>query len=638
MRAISAAIITVTATVLLLGPVREGAADAAGSAATEASLLQAEDALFAAEVSHDVATIDRGFADEAVFVHASGDIQTKPDYLRDAAKARFQISAIETANRVARIYGTVGVVRGTKTVVAGDRRVSGSYLSVYVLRGGRWQLLDQQSSPAPPAANACAKLMQLQLPHTVITEAAIVPKGTFTLPPGGIGGPGAAAAIARLPAFCRVLATLRPTADSDIKIEGWLPADGWNGRLEAVGNGAFMSSIFYGNLADAVAEGYAGVATNTGHEGNSGEFAYGHPEKLIDWGYRAVHEMTVTAKAVIAAYYGNPPRYSYWNSCSTGGREGLMEAENYPEDFDGLAVGDAANPMTRNQASTIFSTLAVNRDPAGFLTEAKWKLYREAVLARCDAADGVKDGLLNNPPGCRYDPHELECRSGDHDDCLTAAQVVSLKTVLAGMKNPRTGEQLHPGWPVGATPNSTMVVGHEPEQVAIDTFRAVFQNPAWDYHSMDFDRDIALSDRLGNPLINAADESRLKALFARGGKLFLYHGWNDPNISPLLAIDYYNKAIAANGGTAGTFDSMRLFMVPGMNHCGGGEGPNVFDKMAVLTRWVEQGTAPERILASHTDAQGQVDRTRPLCPYPQVARYRGSGSTDDAANFACAAP
>jgi len=490
----------------------------------------------------------------------------------------------------------------------------------------------------PAAARACEDLAKLSLPHTKITLARVVGKGEFAAPPVTFAGPGTGALYKDLPSFCRVLATLRPTPDSDIKVEVWLPTQGWNGRLEGVGNGAFMSTIFYWNLAEAVSQGYAVAVTNTGHEGNSGEFAFGHPEKLIDWGYRSVHEMTVTAKAIIAARYGNPAQYAYWNACSTGGREGLMEAENYPDDFDGLAIGDAANPMTRNQASTLYSTLAVNKDPAGFISPAKWLAYRKAVMDKCDAADGVQDGLLSNPLACRFDPQEMACKQGDRDECLTAPQIAALNTVLAGMRNPRTGEQLHPGWPVGANPNLTMVVGHEPEQVAIDTFRAVFQNPSWDYHTMDFDKDIALSDQLGNRLMNAADESRLKALFARGGKIFMYHGWSDPNISPLLAIKYYSSAVETNGGTAKTYDSIRLFMVPGMGHCGGGDGPNVFDKMAVITQWVEAGKAPAQIMASHVNAQGQVDRTRPLCPYPQVAQYQGSASTDVAENFTCAVP
>jgi feruloyl esterase len=498
-------------------------------------------------------------------------------------------------------------------------------------------LLLAVAGSARAAGTSCEGLTKLSLPHGEITDAKMIAKGAFVAPPGALGGANANAVYAKLPSFCRVQATLRPTSDSDIKVEVWLPAEGWNGRLEALGNGAFMSSIFYGNVAEALGEGYAAVGSNTGHEGNSGDFAYGHPEKLKDWGYRAVHEMTVAAKAIIAANYGNPAKYSYWNSCSTGGRQGLMAAEYYPDDFDGVADGDAANPMTQNQASTLYSTLTVNKDEASFITPAKWAAYRAAVKEKCDAADGVKDGLLNNPLACKFDPKQIECRSGDRDDCLTAAQIAALNQVLAGMKNPRTGEQLHPGWPVGATPGGS-IVGHQPEGVAVETFRALFQDPNWDYHTMDFDKDIARAYKLGRGLIDASEPERMQAFFARGGKLFMYHGWNDSNISPLLGIENYSRIVAANGGKDKSSNSVRLFMVPGMGHCGGGEGPNVFDKMEVITKWVEEGKAPDRIVAAHKGADGAVDRTRPLCPYPQVAKYKGSGSIDKAENFSCAAP
>jgi feruloyl esterase len=230
----------------------------------------------------------------------------------------------------------------------------------------------------------------------------------------------------------------------------------------------------------------------------------------------------------------------------------------------------------------------------------------------------------------------MQCRAGDNDSCLTEAQVASMTRLMAGMKNPRTGEQLRAGWPVGAIP-ANFVIGPKPEDVAVDTFRILFNDANWDYHNMDFDKDIARADKLGAHTIDAAAYASLGRLFARGGKIFYYHGWNDPAITPLSAIDYYTKAVAANGGRAKTDGSMRLFMVPGMNHCGGGEGPNAFEKLDVVVKWVEQGKAPDQVIASHS-TNGQVDRTRPLCPYPQVAKYKGSGSIDEAANFSCAAP
>jgi len=378
------------------------------------------------------------------------------------------------------------------------------------------------------------------------------------------------------------------------------------------------------------------TGTNTGHDGPDGDFALGHPEKFIDWGYRSVHEMTVIAKAVVAANYGSGPKYSYWNSCSTGGRQGLIEAEYYPNDFDGLAVGDAANPMSRLQSSTLWGNLAVHQTPDSVIPPEKIAAYKKAVVDACDAADGIKDGIINNPLTCNFDPRVMLCKNGDASDCFTAPQLEALQKVISGPRNPRTGQEVYPGWHVGTLPGN-FVWGPKPEQVSIDVFRDLFQDPAWDYHTFDFDKDIARSDKLGNNVINAVDETRLKTLFAHGGKMLLYHGWNDGSIPPLSAIEYYDKAVKANGGVDKTYSDMRLFMIPAGNHCGPGDGPSVFDKLDIISDWVEHGKAPDQIVAAHLTA-GKVDRTRPLCPYPKIAKYKGSGSTDEAQNFVCAAP
>jgi feruloyl esterase len=515
-------------------------------------------------------------------------------------------------------------------------------------------LLTASAGSAWAASTSCENLTQLKLPHTEITSATVVAAGAFKQPPGGPGAPagpppadapagpppaGGPAGGARpnpyatLPAFCRVMATLRPTSDSDIKIEVWLPADGWNGRLEAVGNGGLGSNLQYNAMAEAVAKGYTATGNNTG-QGNNGKDMIGHPEKLKDWGYRAVHEDAVAAKAIDAAFYGSAPKYSYWNSCSTGGRQGWVAAEYYPIDFDGLAIGDPANPMTRLQANNIAVNLAVNKDDASFIPAEKWTVIHEWAVNQCDAGDGLKDGLIENPMACNLDVKQLACQNGgDAAYCLSAPQMVVLSQVINGSKNPRTGEQLYPGFPLGS-PMGNTITGHKPDGSAAPLYQALFQDANWDYHTFNFDTDTARADKLGNDTINAIDPSKLKQLFAHGGKLLLYHGWNDPNISPLISIQLYEQAAAANGGIAKTSNEMRLFMVPGMNHCGGGEGPNTFDKVDPLVEWVEHGKAPDMIVASHSTS-GQVDRTRPLCPYPQVAKYKGSGSIDDAQNFAC---
>jgi feruloyl esterase len=515
-------------------------------------------------------------------------------------------------------------------------------------------------------ATPCDGLTKVNLPNTTIESATMIAKGSFAPPrnntaagpppgaqnappaPAGQAGPGAPAAgpggpggaqnaiYATLPAFCRVIATVRPVPDSAIRLEVWLPADNWTGRLEALGNGGFSSSIQYGGLAQAVAKGNAATGTNTGFDGNDSSFSIGHPEKIKDWGNRAVHEMTVTAKAIIAAYYGSGPKFSYWNSCSTGGRQGWVAAEYYPDDFDGLAIGDPANPMTRLQANSIFINRALNADPASFITAPKWAAIHKAVMNQCDAVDGLKDGLIQNPMKCNFKVNSLLCKSGDADDCLTAPQLAALKTITSGSKNPRTGAQLYPGYPLG-TNMIGPVVGKNPDNSAPSTFRMLFQDAKWDYHTFDFDKDTARADQLGNNTINAVNPEKLKALFARGGKILLWHGWEDPAISPLISTQLYNQAVAANGGVGKTYGSMRLFLVPSMPHCQGGYGPNAFDRIDVLADWVEKGKAPDFIVASHS-TNGQVDRTRPLCPYPKVAKYQGSGSIDEAASFFCAAP
>jgi feruloyl esterase len=486
------------------------------------------------------------------------------------------------------------------------------------------------------AGTSCEGLAKLNIPHVEVTSASYYASGAFNPSPGG--GPGAQnqnAIYKMLSSFCRVQITSHPTSDSDIKIEIWLPGGGWNGRMAVYGNGAFGSNIGLANLAQAIAKGYIGTANNTGHDTNDGAFAVGHPEKFVDWGYRAVHENVVIAKAVAAAYYGSPVKYSYWNSCSTGGRQGWIAAEYYPNDFDGLAIGDAANPMSRLQANSIWSNLQFTATPESMISSDKFKMIHQAVIDQCDEKDGLKDGLVTDYRVCNFPIDSLLCKDGDTPNCLTAPQITALKNVIAGSRL-STGEQVYAGFPVGETPGITAM--QKPEQVAIDTIRALYQDASWDYHTLDVDKDIPKTDKLAEHLINAVDYTKLQVLFGHGGKILYYHGWNDGSISALSAIDYYNKVVQANGGVAKTYDDVRLFMIPGGNHCGGGEGPNAFDKLDVISDWVERGKAPDEIIASHAGQDGKVDRTRPLCPYPQVAQYKGTGSIDEAQNFVCAKP
>jgi len=265
---------------------------------------------------------------------------------------------------------------------------------------------------------SCETIKTLPLPNSTITLAQTVPPGGFSAP-GGRG----ADAYKSVPAFCRVAATLTPVADSEIKLEVWLPESGWNGKLQSVGNGAWAGTIGYGAMAPAVTAGYAAASTDTGHTGNNANFITGHPEKVIDFGYRAVHEMTVAAKAIINAYYGSGPKYSYWTGCSTGGRQALMEAQRYPDDYDGILAGAPAIYASRLQGTQVWASQAVHKSEASFIPPAKFPIIRDAVLQQCDALDGVKDGVLENPTRCKFDPKVLTCKAGDATSCLTPAQV-----------------------------------------------------------------------------------------------------------------------------------------------------------------------------------------------------------------------
>jgi len=485
------------------------------------------------------------------------------------------------------------------------------------------------------AATTCESLASLSLPDATITSAQQVAAGKFTPPRSSEGAaPADTAAYKDMPAFCRVAATLKPSSDSDIKVEIWLPASGWNRKFQAVGNGGWAGVISYSALAEAVEAGYASASTDTGHVGGSGRFALDHPEKLIDFGWRSEHEMTVKSKAIIQAFYGNAPRLSYWNGCSTGGRQGLMEAQKFPADYDGIIAGAPAN----RTAIGMWIAFAVLKDPASFIPPSKYPLIHQAALNACDARDGLKDGLIDEPARCNFDPKVLLCKGADSEACLTAPQVEAARKIYAAVTNARTGQEASPSY-VPGTELGWAIFGHGPEPPALtwDQYRyVVFKDPKWDWRTFDFDKDLARAERPENVVMNATDPN-LKPFFAHNGKLLMYHGWSDTNVPALLTVKYYNNVVDTLGGASKTMDSVRLFMEPGMAHCRGGEGPNVFDKVAALEQWVEKGKAPETIIASHL-TNGKVDRTRPLCPYPQVAVYQGTGSIDDAANFRCAAP
>jgi feruloyl esterase len=358
-------------------------------------------------------------------------------------------------------------------------------------------------------------------------------------------------------------------------------------------------------------------------------------EKLIDFGYRAVHEMTVKAKALIAAYYGNGPNFSYWNGCSAGGRQGLVAAQRYPDDFDGIIAGAPALNTTGRAAFSIRIAQAMHRDSSSHIPPSKYPLIHTAVLNTCDANDGVKDGVLENPRQCTFDPKVLECKGADAADCLTSAQVETARLSYIPAVNPRTGEEIFPGLEPGRELGWSTFGGQQPFAPGAQMYQfMIFNNPNWDYKTLNFDSHWELTNQIENGIINAMNPN-LQPFFAGGGKLIQYHGWADPQITPMSSVRYYEEVLKTMGGPGKVTGSHRLFMVPGMAHCGGGDAPNTFDMMSAIEAWVEKGTAPDQILASRV-RNGVADRTRPLCPYPQVATYKGTGNTDDASSFVCA--
>lgn len=493
-------------------------------------------------------------------------------------------------------------------------------------------LILQGSSPA--SAASCESLASLKLSNTSITSAQVVEAGLFKLPPkiwlGRIPG-----IFKDLPSFCRVTATLKPSSDSDIKIEVWMPVSGWNGKYLATGNGGWAGSINYRGMGNALRNGYATSSTDTGHTERDASFALGHPEKLIDYGYRSVHEMTVKSKAIIAGFYGNSPQYSYWEGCSLGGQQALMEAQRFPEDYDGIIAGAPANNRTNLHFAHMWAGLATLKDAESFIPAEKYPMIHKAVLDACDSSDGVADGVLEDPTQCHFDAKSLQCTGADSSTCLTPLQVTAANKIYAGPKNPRNGKKVYPGLAPGSELGWGFVAGGpQPFGLAQSYFQHIFSGTqAWDFRSLNFDSDVAFADKQDNGTLNAVNPN-LSKYFSRGGKLIQYHGWNDPMIAPQGSVDYYRNVAETMGGEKKIEDSYRLFMVPGMNHCGGGDGPSVFDMLSDLEEWVEKGNAPNRIIASRIN-NGKIDRTRPLCPYPQVAKYKGTGSTDDAANFVC---
>jgi feruloyl esterase len=483
------------------------------------------------------------------------------------------------------------------------------------------------------ANTSCAALTRLTVPGATITFAGDVSAGPFST-----GDPASTPlSLTASQRFCRVAATLRPSSDSEIKIEVWMPSGNWNGKFQAVGNGAFSGAIPYAAMTTALGRGYSAGGTDTGHAGGSASFGLGHPEKVADFGWRAVHEMAVLSKKIVAAYYEKEARFSYWNGCSAGGRQAMKEAQRFPADFDGIIAGAPGLDWTGRAAQAVHVASALQPDAGARLSAADGQLLHKAVLDACDGLDGVKDGVLENPQQCTFDPGVLACQGTVTTACLTPTRVATARLLYSSQINPRTqrsitglarGSEL--GWTDLGWTASARATG-------LDQFRyLVFKDPAWEIGRFNFATDIVRAEEADGGTINALDPD-LGPFIARGGKLIQYHGWSDPQISPASSVQYYQRVVERLGGADKVQGSYRLFMVPGMGHCSGGEGPNRFDMVTALEEWVEQGKAPDAIVASRS-VDGRVQRTRPLCTFPKVAKYTGQGSTDVAASFVCEAP
>jgi len=444
----------------------------------------------------------------------------------------------------------------------------------------------------------------------------------------------------KLEAYCKINGIIQP----QIQFEMRLPSAGWNGRYLQLGCGGFCGEIYIDRGCGALGEHFAVAADNMGHVGGAIKPPIwgSDPQLRVDFGGRATHVMSVVGKALAARYYGSAPRHSYFQGCSTGGREGLMEAQRYPDDFDGIIAGDAAFPGRLGAIANNWDAQHLLRDDGSeVFTKDKLKVLNDAILKKCDALDGVKDGILMDPRRCHFDVSSIACPAGtDHPDCLTAEQVGAAEALYQGPVNSH-GERLMPG----ATPLGSELSwsGRGRRALAEGYLRylAFPTNPPADYNyrKFDFDRDPQRTEEMAALYDPVAPHEApdLRAFEAHGGRLIVYHGWADAGVSPFAFLDYYSQVSARQGGMAKVRDWFRVFMIPGMFHCRGGNAPNTFDTLGPIVRWVEDGEAPKALLATQTE-DGQFIRSRPVFPYPDYATYKGSGDVNLANNWVEAKP
>lgn len=537
--------------------------------------------------------------------------------------------------------------RGTRDARQRIRRSTRKIMAAAAVLGGI-------SAGQAHAAN-CESLRLLRLPDTVVD-------GAQTIPAGSYQPPGSPVAFADLPAFCRVTATVSPVPGSSIHIEIWLPTKTWNGRYQQSGNHGFTGTLYWSEMVRQLRRGYATGVTDDGHTAGASVFdvswAFGYPQRIVDLAYRAVHQLSLKAKLVIASYYGRPQRYAYFNGCSDGGREGMKEAQMFPDDFDGIIAGGAAQFWTH--AATEQLVASINLRDAGIQGAAGaaiLNLAQNAATAACDAKDGVVDGLIRNPQQCHWDPATLVCKAGqDPSTCVTPAQALALKENIEAVRDPQTGRYVFSGMERGSEFDQIRFgynLGLAP--FGIGNYRIALNMPTWDGSTFDLHTNLPILDRvLGD--VNATDPD-LRPFRKTGAKLIQWHGWDDAAFTPGRTVKYYDEVVETTGrGDLGKVqDFYRLFMLPGVGHCGSGPGPDNIgaenqtaysqdpkhDIVSALEAWVERGEAPDELIATkyiNDDSTQGVQLQRPVCPYPSEAVYKGHGDSNAAKNFTCSAP
>jgi feruloyl esterase len=481
--------------------------------------------------------------------------------------------------------------------------------------------------PSPLQTSGCSSVTAgaLSSSDATVSIAQAVTAGPFV-------PPGSTTSVGNMPHFCRVAALLKPSPDSAVNVEFWLP-ESWNGKLVSVGNGGLAGTISYADMAPALAKGYATVSTDTGHTATDLTWL---PNKTREYEYMtgSIHAMTVAAKSLVQRYYGRSQSRAYYQGCSTGGGQAFSAVQRFPDDYDGVIAGAPQNFPTHFRAALLNNWLAANATPESVLPAATMANVTKAILNQCGQPQEVTDGFLLNPQACTFDPAKLQCAPGQSDaTCLTPAQIDTVKTVYGGLRSAK-GTPIWPGLFVGSEAGwqAQGTAGGAPFATSSNFFRiGVLQDPNYDLKKIDLESAIKQADGLFSDVLNSIS-TNIAPFTSKGGKLLMYHGWSDNLISPQNSINYYETLVEQSGSRSQTENSTRLFMVPGMGHCSGGPGATSFDTLTSLDNWVETNQAPPTLTATSTSTPAF---TRPLCPYPQVAEYKGAGDRNTAANWQC---